>query len=134
ATVTAAGTVAPPGFDPAAPATAYPYPYPYPTTTGTVQVYPYPPQYGPPVPYPVAPGDEVDEEGHNLRKLRKGNILLGVGGGLLGLGAIAAGVSVALVSNESTQVGGYFVITLAALLGLGGIGCLIAGGIIRGRA
>ncbi len=88
-----------------------------------------------PTPKPYAEMDlETDENGRDLKKLRKGNILLGVGGGLLGLGAIAAGVSVVLVSNPSTNIGGLFVVTAAALLGLGGIACLIAGGILRARA
>lgn len=131
---------------------------PQPSGTGTYVVYPFPPPgtasappgygpgyggpgYGPPG-YPPGYGNpgyvladpEVDEEGRSLKKLRRGNILLGVGGGLLGLGAISAGIATALTSNESTVIGGLFVWTLAGVLGLGGIGLLIAGGIIRARA
>lgn len=87
--------------------------------------------------YPAATAfvdPDLDEMGRDTKKIRRGNILLGVGAGLLGLGAIAAGVSVALVSNPGSEVAGWFVITAAALLGAGGLACLIAGGIIRARA
>ncbi len=115
-----------------------------PMATGTVQVYPYlppsnpppgfVPAYGPPVPYgPPVVNPTVDSEGRDLQKLRKGNILLGVGGGLFGLGLIAGAIAIGLAtSNEG--LGAAFVTTAAALLGLGGIGCLIAGAVIRGRA
>lgn len=96
----------------------------------------FPPSTGVPM-FPVAVPFEdanIDENGRDLRKVRRGNILLGVGGGLLGLGAIAAGIAALLVSNPSSAIGGYFVITAAALLGAGGIACLIAGGVIRARA
>jgi hypothetical protein len=106
-----------------------------PAMTGTAPGAPFPPPpvYPMPTPY-VEPDSELDEQGRNRSKVRKGNILLGVGGGMLGLGAIAAGIAAMLVSNPSSQVGGYFVITAAALLGAGGIACLIAGAIIRARA
>jgi hypothetical protein len=77
---------------------------------------------------------EVDEEGRSLKKLRRGNILLGVGGGLLGLGAISAGAAAALTSNPSTEIGGLFVWTLAGVLGVGGIALLITGAVLRARA
>lgn len=105
------GTAAPPG---------QPFPAPYPT----------------PFPYPYAdpaPDVERDEEGRDVKKLRRGTILLGVGGGMLGLGAIF-GVAGGLVLSSSGDIGGAFAITAAVLLGLGGIGCLIAGAIIRARA
>jgi hypothetical protein len=144
----AAGGAPPPGtLPPPGSATAPVYPYPYASGSAPAYPYPYAPGGAPPYPYPPGsvsaypsvspyedPNVEVDENGRNLRQLRKGNILLGVGGGLLGLGAIMGGISVALVSNPSTQIGGYGAITAAAVLGLGGIGCLIAGGIIRARA
>jgi len=63
-----------------------------------------------------------------------GNTLLGVGGGLFGLGLIAVGIGALLVSKPETNIGGLIVFTAAGILGLGGIGCLIAGGIIRARA
>lgn len=113
---------------------------PNPSATGTYVVYPFPPPGYPPVGAPMEgvpkgkPPEELDEQGRRKGKLRTGTILLGVGGGMLGLGAIAAGIGAALVSNPSSQVGGWFVFTAAALLGLGGIACLIAGGIIRGQA
>jgi hypothetical protein len=125
---------------PPLPASSSPYPTaagtdnvgPAPLATGTTTVYPF---LAPTSPQPYYVTDpNVDEEGRDLRKLRKGNILLGVGGGLFGLGLIAAGISAALVSKPDTQIGGYFVITAAALLGAGGIACLIAGGVIRSRA
>ncbi|MBK8254260.1 MAG: twin-arginine translocation signal domain-containing protein [Polyangiaceae bacterium] len=112
--------------------------YAPPMTTGTTTVYPYLQPTAPAGYAPVQPGvygdPEVDENGRNLKKLRTGTILLGVGGGLLGLGLIAGVTSAFLVSNPDTAIGGYFVITAAALLGLGGIACLIAGGVIRSRA
>lgn len=114
---------------------------PPPSATGTYVVYPFPPPGAssyPPVGAPVqgvfVPGDpDLDEQGRSLKKIRKGTILLGVGGGLLGLGAIAAGIGAALVAGND-GLAAAFVFTAAALLGLGGIGCLIAGGIIRGNA
>lgn len=133
------------GAQPAVPASSYGQ---GPAATATV-VSPYAPPGGPfpppggpfppPSGYPVQAPHTIldpdrDEQGRSLAKLRKGNIILGVGGGLLGLGAIAAGASIALVSSTETQVGGYFMITAAALLGLGGIACLIAGAVIRSRA
>jgi hypothetical protein len=38
------------------------------------------------------------------------------------------------VTTPGSEVGGYFMITAAALLGAGGLACLIAGAIIRARA
>lgn len=112
--------------------------YAPPMATGTTTVYPYLQPNPPPV-YSstssvVYAEPEVDENGRNLKKLKTGTILLGVGGGLLGLGIIAGVTSAVMVSNSNTAFAGLFVITAAALLGLGGIACLIAGGVIRARA
>ncbi len=115
---------------------------PPPSPTGTYVVYPYPPPppgyapgYGPPgYGYPLVADPEVDEEGRSLKKLRRGNILLGVGGGMLGLGAISAGVAAALTSTPGSEIGGAFVWTLAGVLGVGGISLLITGAVIRARA
>lgn len=119
------GTLPPgdPGAPPVATATAPGAPFPPPASS----VYPTPTPY-------IDTYDDLDENGRNRKKLRKGTILLGVGGGMLGLGAIAAGIAAALVGNSSTQVGGWFAITAAAVLGAAGIACLIAGGVIRARA
>lgn len=124
-------------------------PAPTASGTGTYVVYPFPPPGAssyPPVGAPVTTApvhvdkdgnmvvEEVDEEGRRVSRLKKGNLLLGLGGGFLGLGAISLGIGLALVSKSDTSIGGAFVLTAAALLGLGGIGCLIAGGILRGTA
>lgn len=130
ATATGIGTATamPPGTAPSATGTYVVYPYPPPGASG------YPP-VGMPVGSVILAGDtNYDDQGRNIAKLHKGTVLLGVGGGLLGLGAIAAGIGAVLVGKSDTSIAGAFVFTAAALLGLGGIGCLIAGGIIRGNA
>jgi len=126
------GTAAPPGMLYGPDGKLYPANSPHPDATGGVSPYPAATPF--PYAYADAPREEVDEQGRSVKKVKRGTILLAVGGGLLGLGAIA-GISAALmVASPSTQVGGYFVVTAAVLLGLGGIGCLIAGAIIRARA
>ncbi|MFO0587323.1 MAG: twin-arginine translocation signal domain-containing protein [Polyangiaceae bacterium] len=106
-----------------------------------------PPGYGPPGPMPSdygtldaytknMPDPELDSEGHDIKKLRRGNILLGVGGGLLGLGLIllAAGVAIMSSSTATIEVGGMFVLTAAGLSGIAGIVLLIVGAVLRARA
>ncbi|MEZ4295570.1 MAG: twin-arginine translocation signal domain-containing protein [Polyangiaceae bacterium] len=128
------GTVSP--QDPSA-APGYPLPTAQPMATGTTVVYPYLAPTGA-APYPtVGPYGEptTDENGRDLGKLRTGNILLGVGGGLMGLAAIAGIVGGVMVGGGGgAGFAGLFVLTAGAVLGLGGIACLIAGGIIRARA
>jgi len=110
------------------PAVAVPPAYSSPTATGSYLVYPVPPGSAPPGGY----GTVLDAEGRDIKKLKKGNTLLAVGGGLLGLGLIAGGIGALVVA--SAGLAGAFVVTAAVLLGLAGIICLIIGGVIRGRA
>ncbi|MEZ4295575.1 MAG: hypothetical protein R3B70_11415 [Polyangiaceae bacterium] len=68
-------------------------------------------------------------------KLRTGNILLGVGGGSwVSLRSPVSSGGVMVGGGGGAGFAGLFVLTAGAVLGLGGIACLIAGGIIRARA
>ena len=124
-----------------------------PTASGTNIVVPPPgTMYGPPpgwAPGPAPSGYgtlraytdsmpeiERDEEGRDIKKVRRGNIFLGVGGGLLGLGLILLGVGSAIVSSStaSLEVGGLIVLTAASVSGIAGIVLLIVGAVLRARA
>jgi hypothetical protein len=84
--------------------------------------------------WPEGSSEYTTEERENYR--RSGNILLGVGGGLMGLGAVAAGIGIILfVSGAGGGWGVSAVLfTAAGLLVIGGLVCLIVGGVRRGRA
>lgn len=65
---------------------------------------------------------------------RSGNILLGVGSGLFGLGAVAGGIGLWVgLSSGAGWIGAAFIFTAAGLLVIGGIVCLIIGGVRRAR-
>ena len=128
----------PPTFPPPAPGAQPAYPPPGPP------IYPPPPgqpAYPPsgyayyPLPPPIPP-----EIAQARQERKKGNVLLGVGGGLLGGGvvlggAMAAGVAAAgAAGNSGLAIGLAFGVTAGALMLIAGLIILIIGAVIAARA
>lgn len=121
------------GTAPAAPTPPTTSAFPRPLTTGRYVVYPFPPPRADGSASPGGgPAPLLDAEGRDVAALKRGNKVLAIGGGLLGLGLITFGVGALVVA--AAGLAGAFVITAAVLAGLAGIVCLIVGGVLRARA